>query len=321
MNNSFYIYNYNMSSKFSILIANYNNSEYIFEAILSVLNQTYKNWEIIIVDDASTDNSIEVITPFLSDKRIKLIQHDKNLGCGTTKRDCVVHASGEIMGELDPDDTLDKNAISIMIDYHNRHADHGLIYSSNYECDENLTIMQVLDWVGEVERDKTNLHKIKTSAFRAFKRDFYLKTDGFDPNLQAAVDRDLVYKLEEVGKILFLDKPLYFYRRQKRGISYPDNSIKAEIGKLSCFLAKYSAYQRRLESGFCNLNKSQMSTLMLEILPTCLKLKNKNYFFQFLFEAIKLKPFNLRGYFLLLFRLLKFPIYRFYKIILKIWGR
>ena len=70
-------------SPFSVLIANYNNAKYIKKAIESVLKQTYKNWEIVIVDDASTDNSLEVIRPYLKDKRIKLVKHKENQGWET----------------------------------------------------------------------------------------------------------------------------------------------------------------------------------------------------------------------------------------------
>ena len=58
---------------FSILMANYNNSDNIEEAIQSVISQTYQHWKLIFVDDASTDNSIEIIKPYLKDNRIKLI--------------------------------------------------------------------------------------------------------------------------------------------------------------------------------------------------------------------------------------------------------
>ena len=67
---------------FSILMANYNNEKYIVDAIESVLSQSYQYWELIIVDDCSTDKSIERINPFLTDKRIKLIRNGINKGYG-----------------------------------------------------------------------------------------------------------------------------------------------------------------------------------------------------------------------------------------------
>lgn len=59
------------SLSFSILMANYNNARYIEESIKGVISQTYSNWELIIVDDFSTDDSISRIQPFLKDKRIR----------------------------------------------------------------------------------------------------------------------------------------------------------------------------------------------------------------------------------------------------------
>ena len=66
--------------KISIVMASYNYASIIGEAIESVINQTYKDWELIIVDDGSADNSVEVIKKYLSDNRIKLYINEKNLG-------------------------------------------------------------------------------------------------------------------------------------------------------------------------------------------------------------------------------------------------
>lgn len=65
---------------FSILIANYNNGKYIKEAIDSVYIQDYSNWEIIIVDDASTDNSKEIYSEFINNPRIRVFYNEKNRG-------------------------------------------------------------------------------------------------------------------------------------------------------------------------------------------------------------------------------------------------
>ena len=70
---------------FSILVANYNNGCYLMEAIESVYAQTYTNWEIIIVDDASTDNSNELYEKLSQDNRIHVYYNDKNMGCAFTK--------------------------------------------------------------------------------------------------------------------------------------------------------------------------------------------------------------------------------------------
>ena len=68
-----------MDELVSIIMPSYNTEQYISDSIKSVLAQTYKNWELIIVDDCSTDNSIDVIKSF-NDPRIKILHNEKNLG-------------------------------------------------------------------------------------------------------------------------------------------------------------------------------------------------------------------------------------------------
>lgn len=89
----------------SIITASYNYEQYITETIQSVLNQTYTDWEMIIVDDCSTDNSIEVINSF-KDDRIKLFKNEKNLGLKETLLHGLQKASGEWIVFLESDDLI-----------------------------------------------------------------------------------------------------------------------------------------------------------------------------------------------------------------------
>ena len=123
----------------SILIANYNNGRFFQDCYNSIVSQTYSNWEAIIVDDGSTDDSVNQIQKLIKDdKRFHLYENDKNYGCGYTKRKCVELANGEICGFLDPDDTLTEDAIEDMIVAHQENPDDSLIYSGFNYCDQNL---------------------------------------------------------------------------------------------------------------------------------------------------------------------------------------
>src|ERR1700730_15603176 len=99
---------------FSILIANYNNSRFLEDALQSVLCQTYTDWEIILVDDGSTDQFEEVADKYKPNHRIKIFRNEKNAGCGSTKRKCAEKASGSLLAFLDPDDFLHPDALKIM---------------------------------------------------------------------------------------------------------------------------------------------------------------------------------------------------------------
>ncbi|MBE3591911.1 glycosyltransferase [Thermoanaerobacter sp. RKWS2] len=92
-----------MNNLVSVIVPAYNAEKYIGEAIKSVLSQTYPYFELIIVDDASTDSSVEVVRSF-NDDRIRLIQHDKNRGPGAARNTAIEAAKGEWMAILDADD-------------------------------------------------------------------------------------------------------------------------------------------------------------------------------------------------------------------------
>jgi len=203
---------------FSVLIAQYNNSKYLQEAIDSVKAQTYTNWEIILVDDASTDNSKELYKIYKNDDKIKIYYNEENKGCGYTKRRCAELANGEICGFLDPDDALLPNALQSMVEVHNDNPSVSVIYSRCYYCDEKLKIIKenklLLLKEGETYFDYRwygALHLV------TYKKSFYEKTEGISPIIEAGVDQDLYFKIEEVGDIFVLNKFTYYYRKGVQG--------------------------------------------------------------------------------------------------------
>lgn len=87
----------------SIIMPSWNTGKFIGESIQSVLNQTYKNWELIIVDDCSTDNTDEIVASF-NDERIRYFRNDKNSGAALTRNRALCEARGEWIAFLDSDD-------------------------------------------------------------------------------------------------------------------------------------------------------------------------------------------------------------------------
>lgn len=205
----------NKSPLFSVLIANYNNGRFLQEAIDSVLGQTFPDWEVIIVDDASTDDSPSIYEKYASDGRFRIYRNEKNSGCGFTKRKCIKLAEGELCGFLDSDDALMPNALEVMVGAHAEHPECSLIYSTcyRYSGDKDAD-MPIWDFIGPIPEasDFLIFRKRLVSHFVSFKKAYYNRTVGIDRTLLCAEDRDLYYKLEEVGKLLHLPVPLYYYR-------------------------------------------------------------------------------------------------------------
>ena len=124
-----------MSPCISIITPCYNSQKYLDKMISSIISQTYTNWEAIIVDDCSTDNSIQIIEKFLnSDPRVKLIKLDKNVGAASARNKAISIAKGRYITFLDSDDYWNKNFLKYSL-YHAKK--HPFIYSSYNRVNEN----------------------------------------------------------------------------------------------------------------------------------------------------------------------------------------
>ena len=110
-----------MYEKVSIIMPVYNSKKYITETIKSVQAQTYENWELIIVDDCSTDNTVKIIKDFMyKDLRIKLTILDKNQGVSHARNISLDNTTGRYIAYLDSDDIWKKNKLSRQIEFMNK---------------------------------------------------------------------------------------------------------------------------------------------------------------------------------------------------------
>lgn len=120
----------------SIITPVFNSSKFLEETITSVLDQTFTDWEWMITDDKSTDNSVEIIQK-INDSRIQLILSDKNGGAGHARNLSLKQASGRFITFLDADDFWEPNFLEEMISFMKK-ENTELAYSNYARCDENL---------------------------------------------------------------------------------------------------------------------------------------------------------------------------------------
>ena len=100
----------------SIITPSYNSSKYLNETIDSVLNQTFEDWEWLITDDCSTDNSVEILEK-QTDSRIKVFKTEKNGGAGHARNISLKNATGRFITFLDADDFWEPNFLEEMINF------------------------------------------------------------------------------------------------------------------------------------------------------------------------------------------------------------
>ncbi len=257
---------------FSVLIANYNNGKYLREAIASVYAQTYTNWEIILVDDASTDNSKELYKNLEKDSRVHIYYNEENKGCGYTKRRCADLATGMICGFLDPDDTLLPKALELMAEIHCRFEDVSIVYSRCY----------FLDFQGNKIGENAFL-KLKEGEtyfdyrwygamhFVSYKKKYYDRTEGISAIIKAGVDQDLYFKVEEKGKVYVLNKFTYNYYRRDNGNQLTSSKNAAQLYYWNLEVRRQTCIRRGLDvnkiisADFASIMKSCTQKMLNEI--------------------------------------------------------
>lgn len=119
----------------SIIMPSYNTGRFIAETVNSVIAQTYENWELIIVDDCSTDNTDDVVSQFLSDERIKYIKNEQNSGAAVSRNRALREAKGKWIAFLDSDDLWHGEKLEKQISFMESNGYH-FSYTNYSEIDE-----------------------------------------------------------------------------------------------------------------------------------------------------------------------------------------
>ena len=218
--------------KFSILIAHYNNWEYFQECYKSIISQTYQNFEIVIVDDFSNDDSFEKLSDLAQkDSKIKLFRNTENKKVGFTKSRCVNEANGEICLFVDPDDKIAFKALETINETYINNPSIIATYSKIKLIDENSNFKGIFKQSQKIKNNQLNFFNInfEVAHLFSFKREAYNKTIGINEKLTSAVDQDLYMKLYEIGEFYFINSYQYLYRIHDKGVSQ-DKTKKDKLG-------------------------------------------------------------------------------------------
>lgn len=235
----------------SIITPNYNCEKYICETIESVLNQTYKNWEMIIIDDCSTDNSLEVIKKYEKESRIRIFRNDINRGVSYSRNRGIEESKGKYIAFLDSDDLWKKDKLEKQIKFM-EDKDIVLSYSSYQKINEDgsergrIKVPQKLDYN---ELLKNCLIGLLTSIYK--------KESLKEIRFKEVKSEDYIFWLEVLKKIDFaygLKEELAYYRVLKKSRSSNKFAIVKyhwyiyrSIEKLNFFksIYYYSVYIKR----------------------------------------------------------------------------
>jgi len=235
--------------KISLLVVCYNAAEYIKECIESILTQDYSDFEIIIIDDGSTDHSVDIIKKYSAENsNIKYFLNSFNSGVGFSKKRAIDVATGDICGFVDADDTLEPECLKkVAAGFHSSEENIDVVYTQYYVCDKEMQVIEVCKTAAKIPYQDMLFFNInfEVSHFFCFKKLSYLKTSGIESSLLSAVDQDLHLKLYEVGRFKFIKEPLYNYRLHSGGISQ-DKGKKKNLYENWHFILKETLKRRNI---------------------------------------------------------------------------
>ena len=193
----------------SIILPTYNRAHLIEESIKSVLRQSFQDFELLIIDDGSTDNTEEVVRN-IDDPRIKYIKCSENRGASTARNIGINYSKGEYIAFQDSDDEWYSNKLQMHIDaFKNSSLDIGVVYTGFYRIKDGKKVYIPESWVTKMEGDihQELLKENFISTQSALVRIECFKVVGlFDEDLPRFQDWDLFIRLSKDFQFKYIDK-------------------------------------------------------------------------------------------------------------------
>lgn len=235
----------------TIAIPFYNSEEYLSYSILSVINQTYRNWELILIDDGGFDNSLRIANEFANkDKRIRVVSDGLNKGLASRLNESVKMAKGEYYARMDADDIMATDRIEKQVIYLISHPGVNVIGCSAMIIDDNNNITHSVNQSGITDSFIHPTVMAKTLWF---------KNNPYDERQRRCQDYELW--LRTAGESVFynMPEPLLFYRE------YETLSLKKQKAAHNALVPVYSNYRKYSKSFLWSLKKKVSSYIKLAI--------------------------------------------------------
>lgn len=209
---------------FSIVIPTYNREQVLLRAVRSVLNQTFKDFEIIVVDDGSTDNTKEVIAS-LNEKRLKYVLQ-KNQGATVARNTGIENAQGEYVSFLDSDDAWEPTMLEEQLRAYMADDEVGCVYTNVCVITSDGKKHPFSKPLGACDNSYKEIlqqgYMAPTSVLSA-KREVLVRVGMFDIELPASQDDDICFKLSKNCKVTFVPKVLgnmYVGQQNRISVNY-----------------------------------------------------------------------------------------------------
>lgn len=231
----------------SLITTVHNRQAYLGEALASARNQSMKNFELIVFDDGSTDQSLQVARHHAAhDDRIRVIA-SKHQGRAASLIEAHRLARGQYVGWLDSDDLLLPDALKESTAALQQAPSIGVAYTHHLVIDQNGAIRGIGKRSSIPYSPDRLLIDFMTFHFRLMRKDLYEQVGGIDPDFASAEDYDLCLKLSEITLFQCIPKPLYKYRYHPNSLSIAGS---LEQVRYSAKAVRNAMVRRKLDSQY-----------------------------------------------------------------------
>lgn len=255
----------------SVVVPNYNHARFLRRRLDSILAQTFGDYELIILDDASTDASIEIIGPYLRDPRVRFHSNASNSGSTFAQWNRgVALAGGEFVWLAESDDYADARILDTLVALLRSHPNVGIAYCESYEADENDSIRGIMSshtadldferWrhpflnngLAECANYLFWKNTIPNASAVVFRRDVFLRSGGAPTHLRLAGDWLTWARMLCRSDLAFTPEPLNYFR-------FHGQSVRSQVTGRRYFDENWEV--RRFISEHCRLDGSTLLKL------------------------------------------------------------
>lgn len=232
----------------SVCIPSYNLASVIGETIRSVLAQTFQDWELLIEDDGSTDNSVAVIAEF-QDPRIKFVASPQNIGQNATTNNLVKRAAGEYICLLPADDLIDPTKLEKQVAYLDEHPECGICFTRQRFIDmqgnemqpSNTAVFEPANMKRDMWRKRFLISNCFVIASCMYRRTIHYEVGYFDESLHLLADLDFYIRAVKDHDLHIIMEPLATMRiRDGANLSFPSvQNLEKQADEMQLIRAKY----------------------------------------------------------------------------------
>lgn len=222
--------------KVTVAMAAYNAAGFIAETIDSVLAQEYEGFELVVIDDGSTDATFDIIKRYRHHPRVRFYRNKKNVGVGATRNRIVNLSRGKYISVCDADDLMLPRNLTRLAGYLDSHPEVGAVYADIVLIEKNRKgLISILPSVPDKNHNEVwdLIVNLVTHPGALIRKSSLVRIGGYDETVYSVGDWDIWLKLAEITKIAYLKGEVYYvYRKRGTGISSTDTRYKADSEKI-----------------------------------------------------------------------------------------